>query len=229
MQPYFEKGGVRLFHGRWQDVAAAIGLEPGSVALTWVDPMWKRVNVRNASRSRGINPKLTGGKRKALAIDWPEPLMEEEQFNPEPFLRFPRLVLWGADCYHDRLPPAPGVWVWDKTGGGRMRDDGYDGQVAFTFGLGRRLEVIHHLWKGCIRESERGNHHLGPFQMPIAVVERCFQLAKLKPGELVFSPFGGSGPEVVVAERMGLQLVICEAVEFYCHNIKRRMTGEASA
>jgi hypothetical protein len=229
VRPFHEQDGVQLFHGRWQDVAAGIGLEPGAIDLAWVDPMWKRVNVRNAARGRGQRPDLRRSNGKARARDWPEPMMEAPTFDPAPFLHFPRSVFWGADWYHDLLPPSPALWVWDKTGGGRVRDDGYDGQVAFVYGTGsQRLEVIQHLWKGLIRESEKagGGRSMGPFQMPVAVVERCFELAKLKPGQVVFSPFGGTGPEVIAARKMGLRLVICEAVEYYCTVIRARLTGE---
>jgi hypothetical protein len=228
MTPYFEQDGIRLFHGRWQDVAAALELKPSEVDLAWVDPMWKRVNVRYASKGRGLNPNAPHNGRRARAKDWPAPLMEAEAFEPGELLAFPRAVFWGADAYHEHLPPAPGLWLWDKTGGGRKRDHGYDGQVAFTYGLGPRLEVIHHLWKGIVRDSEKagGGRSLGPFQMPIAVVARGFELAKLSRGQLVFSPFGGSGPEVVAARKQRLRLIICEAVEYYCQVIRSRLTGE---
>ena len=40
---------------------------------------------------------------------------DAEPFDPEPLLRFPRLVLWGANWYADKLPASGGWLVWDKT------------------------------------------------------------------------------------------------------------------
>jgi hypothetical protein len=40
--------------------------------------------------------------------------------------------------------------------------------------------------------------------------------ARLKPGDLVFVPYGGSGPDIAAAVVMDLRLIWCEAIEDHC-------------
>jgi len=67
-----------------------------------------------------------------------------------------------------------------------------------------------------IKASEREQRRVHPTQKPVALASWGFQRAKLKPGDLVFSPYIGSGPEARAAMDMGLRLIGCEIVEEYC-------------
>ena len=123
-------------------------------------------------------------------------------FNPEHLLGFKRLVLWGANCYSDRLPR--GSWlVWDKrfTNGKAFLADA---EVAW---MNRGHGVyIHSLTSQGLMRPEREIWH--PTQKPIALLEWC--LDKVGAGVTVYDPYCGSGTMLLACERTHRR---CLAVE----------------
>jgi site-specific DNA-methyltransferase (adenine-specific) len=97
-----------------------------------------------------------------------------------------------------------------------------DGELAWT-NLGGQARFFAHAWMGVVRASENGARRLHPTQKPVALATWGFQRAKLKRGDLVFSPYLGSGPEARAATDMGLRLIGCEIVEAYCEAAARRL------
>lgn len=67
-----------------------------------------------------------------------------------------------------------------------------------------------------IKASERGAKRIGSTQKPIALSTYVFNRAKLKPGDLVFVPFLGSGPDLPAARAMGLRVIACDVSEECC-------------
>lgn len=78
------------------------------------------------------------------------------------------------------------------------------------------LRIFRHWWRGALRKTEKENRHLHPTQKPIALSAWVFERAKLKPGDLVFVPYLGSGPDLPAAQKMGLRVIACEVVREYC-------------
>lgn len=217
--PYFqdEARGIIIYNARWEDVWQALGLRPEDVDLCWADPPYgvgEKTDRR--SRSRGINKALGRGGHRARARDWAPIAGDDKPFNPAPLLTFPRVVLWGANHYAQHLPPSPTWWWWDKRED-VTPDDNADGELAWT-NLGGPARQFSHLWRGLCQASEKahGGRRLHPTQKPVALCRWGFEQAKLRPGQLVWSPYLGSGPEARAALDMGLRLIGCEVVESYC-------------
>lgn len=63
-----------------------------------------------------------------------------------------------------------------------------------------------------IKGSERAHSRVHPTQKPEALASWGFQRAGLKAGDLVVSPYLGSGPEAAAAKRMGLRFIGVELV-----------------
>ena len=219
MKPYYEEPGIQLYQGDNREVLAALGIRPEDVALLWGDPPYG-IDLQPHAVSRGGK----SGKRCA-SNTWAPITGDAEPFDPEPWLRFPRLVLWGANHYADRLPASAAWWTWDKTGGGKMFDQNSDAELAWVcLGDTASVRVFHHLWKGLATESEKGRLASGrvtntarvhPTQKPEALASWGFQRAGLKAGDLVLSPWLGSGPEAAAAKRLGLRFVGIELVPEY--------------
>lgn len=128
---------------------------------------------------------------------------DDEPFDPAHLLAaFRRLVLWGANNYADRLPPSPGVIVWDK----RVEtasNNFSDGEIAWVSPiLSRSLRFIRHLWNGLCRASEIGEKRLHPTQKPI-VVQRQIVEWYTKPGDLVADWYMGAGAVIIACEQTG--------------------------
>lgn len=177
----------------------------GGIDLLWGDPAYGvRERTQRASAGRS---------NAAAALDWIPVAGDDQEFDPRPWLEFPRVVLWGANHYADRLPPSPSWWWWDKRAG-TTPDDNADGELAWT-NLGGPARAFTHLWRGMIKASERQDQRVHPTQKPEALATWGFQRAGLQPGQLVLSPWLGSGPEAAAAKRLGLRFIGVELVREY--------------
>ena len=128
---------------------------------------------------------------------------DDRPFDPTPFLRFPRLVLWGANFYSHRLPG--GGWlVWCKKRQSAIGKFLGDCELAY-FKPGKAVYLFHHEWSGLLRESERGVKTLHPSQKPVELMRWCIRRLKLKPGSTILDPYMGTGScgLAAIAEGMG--------------------------
>jgi site-specific DNA-methyltransferase (adenine-specific)/modification methylase len=243
VKPYWQSddGAIVVFNARWEDVLAAGAIQVREVALVHADPPYgqnERTERGKAGRGRNQTAatKLHGGrflsasKALARAQDFPAIVGDDKPFDPAPLLALQRpLVTWGAQRYTDRLPTSPSWLWWDKREE-VLPDDNGDGEMAWT-NLGGPPRQFSLLWRGTCRASETGAVHLHPTQKPIALSSWVFARAKLKPGNLVFVPYMGSGPDLPAALAMGLRVAACEVVEEYCRVAVARLgavTAEAA-
>lgn len=205
MRPYYSEPGIDLYKGDNREVLAALGIKPEDVALLWGDPPYgvkERTDRANNGRSNA-----------AASLDFAPVAGDDQPFDPGPWLLFPRVVLWGANHYCSELPPSPSWWWWDKRDG-TTPDDNADGELAWT-NLGGPARAFRHLWRGMIKGSERASSRVHPTQKPEALASWGFQRAGLRTGNLVLSPWLGSGPEAAAAKRLGLRFIGIELVHEY--------------
>jgi site-specific DNA-methyltransferase (adenine-specific)/modification methylase len=127
----------------------------------------------------------------------------DEDFDPSPWLRFPEVILFGADHYRGRLPRG-GSWIcWDKLAGTTPADFA-PGEWAWT-SLDMAPLFVPHLWRGGMRAGEenvsRLQHKYHPAQKPEAVMQQCVRL--ITPGVVIVDPFMGSGSTLVACVHEG--------------------------
>lgn len=246
MKAFFEssaqvdgKPQVAIYNARWEDVWPTLGLSPKDVALCWADPPYGvKERTDRMSKGRGMSQgaisrtPLQGGV--AYSRDWKPVHGDRQPFSPAPLLMFERVVLWGGNHYANALPPSPSWLVWDKRDGSASNDNA-DAELAWTTMDTRRpnaggatdresrpggpVRVFRHLWNGVCTASEAGNVRLHPTQKPVALSEWAFAMGCLKPGDLVFAPYLGSGPEVRAALNLGLRIIGCEVDADYCRTV----------
>jgi hypothetical protein len=241
LKPYYDdaSGQIVIFNARWEDVwahlAAQSGLKHEDVALLWADPPYGVDERTDRSSRRSLKPgakyptgKTVDGTYRPASRVWPKVVGDDKPFDPAPLLAFSRAVLWGSNFYADKLPASPTWWTWDKTDGGRVEDDNADCEHAWT-NLGGMPRLFRYLWKGMCQETKdtEGGKRLHPTMKPVALASWGFQRAKLEPGDLVFSPYMGSGPEARAALDMGLRFIGCEIVEEYCRAAVNRLRQQA--
>lgn len=121
-------------------------------------------------------------------------------FNPEPFLAFREVILWGGNHFAARLPH--GRWLaWDKLAGMPEFDSFSDVEFAWCKGRGKD-RIFSHMWKGICKASEKGQgkERWHPTQKPIALMAWC--LEQVGPG-VILDPFMGSGTTGVACAKLG--------------------------
>jgi hypothetical protein len=146
---------------------------------------------------------------------------DDEPFDPTPFLRFPHIVLFGANHYADKLPPSPSWFVWDKRDG-MTSNDFADCELVYT-NLPGVARLFRHQWSGAMRASERGEPRLHPTQKPLIlmrwIVGRC-------PDGVILDPFMGSGTTLRAAKDLGRYAIGVEVEERYCEIAAQRCAQE---
>jgi DNA modification methylase len=210
MQPYYEENGVTIYHGDCREVVPSIS----GVELLLTDPPYG-VN-HNTRYSR-----FSGGKGFAhLRNDHAPVYGDASPFDPAEWLGYPRVVLFGANCYSDKLPL--GTWfVWDKrtTAGGTILSDA---EVAW-FSRGHGIYIFNHCWSGFARASETGEHY-HPTQKPVALMRWCIERAG---GDgLILDPYMGSGSTLRAAKDAGRKAIGIEVDERYCEVAANRLRQE---
>jgi len=124
---------------------------------------------------------------------------DQKEFDPRPWIKFEKVVLWGANLFAQKLPR--GSWiVWDK-----REENGTawlaDGEVAWMKG-GYGVYICPHT--GPIREG-RGSH---PTQKRTDVVAWTIEKIGVPPS--VVDPFVGSGTTIMACEQLRVK---CSAMD----------------
>ena len=146
---------------------------------------------------------------------WPKIKGDNKPFDPIPFLKYKRIVLWGANHFCQKLPA--GSWlIWDKRfpNGQAFLADGEIGWVNKGYGV-----YIHSVTQqGCIR-PETIQH---PTQKPLSLMAWCIERYS-KIGDLIIDPFCGSGTTCVAAKMLGRKYIGIDISEKYCEIARQRL------
>lgn len=132
---------------------------------------------------------------------------DDRPFDPRPFLRFPKMIIWGGNHFASKLPDTRCWLVWDKREG-TTPDNQADCELAWT-NLPGPARMHRQLWRGVCRRGEEnishGQKRVHPTQKPVALMDWCLNLAGSP--QVVLDPFMGSGTTGVVCARRGLQFI----------------------
>jgi site-specific DNA-methyltransferase (adenine-specific) len=204
IQPYYQDSAVTIYHGDCRGILPLLG----SVDLVLTDPPY------------GINYDRNK-KHKGFKVD-STVIGDDEPFDPAHLLRFPSLILWGANCYASRLPDSFTWLTWHKTLTDNQEGQTADCELAWANCVGRS-RYFRHLWAGCYRASEAGDY-FHPTQKPLALMRWCLQLVPTT--KTVLDPYMGSGTTLRAAKDLGLQAIGIDIDERHCATAARRMSQE---
>lgn len=214
MTPYYTDDLCTIYHGDCRDVLPTIA--PETVDLVLTDPPYG-IAWDTEYRGRQMGHLTASHDYAPVAGD-------DEPFDPAHLLRFPRLILFGANNYADKLPNSAGWVVWDKTGRGRHVSDLSDCEMAWTNVTGG-VRLFSHLWKGMLKDSERDAKRVHPTQKPVALMSWC--IGKFSTGKgLILDPYMGSGSTLRAAKDHGRKAVGVELEERYCEIAVKRLAQE---
>lgn len=202
--PYYEDALITLYNADCRDVLPDI--DPESVALVIADPPYG-MNLDTDNSKTGDAKRMPGRK-------WDHRVIGDDQaFDPDHLLRFPRLVIWGANHFASRLPESNGWIVWNKRGDGQPSGMHFgDCELAWT-NVGQGIRMFSNVWHGAPRW--RAEPVLHPTQKPVQLMRWLIQ-AHTEPGDLILDPYVGSGPVLRAAMDLGRRAIGVEIDPHYC-------------
>lgn len=223
VRPYYDDGTCTIYYGDCREVLPQLP----SPALVIADPPYAARTPNGVGRTPNYASRGRGGGRKRWpSVDHPAIAGDREHFDPTHLLSYPRLVLFGANHYADRLPVSQSWLVWDKRDG-VASDSNADCEMAWT-NLGGPARLYRHLWRGLCRASEAGERVVHPTQKPVALM--AWIIANwTQPGDLILDPYMGSGPVLRAAKDLGRRAIGIEVEERYCEVAARRLGQEVLA
>lgn len=223
-------GDCRLILGDCLEILPLLG----KVDAVVTDPPYGQNHKVNTFHSGGTRDKgvvQRNGKTLMVRPKVHRPVHGDDRpFDPLPWLtEAPRVVMWGAHKFADRLPP--GSWlVWDKVPNGKIRDQG-DGEAAWiNDSEAKPMRIFRLLWDGiCVGTGARhevtaGQQRLHPTQKPEILMAWCLDQAEIDCG-VVLDPYMGAGSTGVAAVRAGCSFIGIEIDEGYfdiaCERIRK--------
>lgn len=135
-------------------------------------------------------------------------------------LSISRQVWWGANYYAHALPETANWLVWDKRVEEKHKDVNSDCELAWVRSKWSSVRIFRHLWKGLIKESERGQARVHPTQKPVALVE--WVIDYYRDVKTVLDLFGGSGSTLIGCEKKGCDAFLMELEPYYADVIIQR-------
>jgi len=127
-------------------------------------------------------------------------------------------IWWGANYFAHSVPEVSSWLIWDKRNG-VPSDDNADCEMAWVWNK-KPARIFSHLWRGCIRASEKSESKVHPTQKPIALAEWCFQ--NYGNPKSVLDLFLGSGSTLIACEKTNRKCYGCEIDAHYCSVIIER-------
>jgi DNA modification methylase len=215
MKPYYEHGGIQIFHGDCREILPQ--LEPCAIVT---DPPYGigwdvhyDFSLKNSSAPYAKN--LVRKEHVPIAGDL-------EPFDPSPLLQYPYVLLFGANHFSDKLPR--GSWlIWDKRD---LLDKAFMSEAEGAWiNRGKSVRLFKHCWQGFSRASENSEHY-HPTQKPVAVMAWGIKQLGVPEGETVCDPYMGSGTTLVAAKKLGHPAIGIEIEEKYCEIAAKRLSQE---
>jgi site-specific DNA-methyltransferase (adenine-specific) len=193
MKPYYEEGGITIYHGNCREVLP--DLPPADLVLT--DPPY------------GV--KMLRGDSKVKALIAGDDTIPDLRF----LLDYPRLIIWGGNNFCDQLPRSTGWLVWFKHFPNVSRHS--QAELAWT-NVTRTVRHYQEAYHGFMRKADGWLH---PTQKPPGLMRWCLSFAPKT--ETVLDPFAGSGTTLVAAKTLGMKAIGVEIEERYCEVIAKRL------
>ena len=211
MKPYYEHGGIAIYHGDCREIVPT--LDRGALLIT--DPPYG-INLDSSWLSslhiqRG---KPANASDESIAGDQDTP-------NLEFLWSFKRRLIWGFPYLLD--PYATGWIVWDKQPG--VARSGITTPVEMASTTCRKgFDIYRCMWGGYMRPAGE-TRYAHPTQKPRKIFEIPISEWS-NPGDFILDPFMGSGTTLRAAKDLGRKAIGIEIEERYCEIAAKRLSQE---
>jgi DNA modification methylase len=228
-QPYYQDSHCQLFLGDNREVLD--GIDTSGVDLLLTDPPYGVGWDTDYSGFSQLNGQFEEPSWTFRRHQWRQIEGDSDPFDTTPWLAYPQVILWGANCYSDRLPM--GTWlVWDKRFKSGKSFKPSHGEAAWKKG-GHGIRIFAQTWQGICRsalhpseENADGSHpSLHPTQKPVALGVWCIHQARGV--KLTMDPYAGCGSFLIAAKSLGILAIGVEIEEAYCETAAKRLERTA--
>jgi len=202
-------------------------LDGAKIDMVYTDPPYGMNLDTDYSKIKGSSKAIiSGGGRKY------EPVTGDgDDYDPAPnfLINCKEMFLWGADYYHNKLPPSGSWLVWDKRG-----SEEADKIIGASFELcwsknKHKKEVARIKWMGAFGQKE-ARERVHPTQKPVNLAE-WFLTRWGKDTKTVADLYGGSGSSLIACEKTNRKCYMMEIEPKYCDVIIARwqdFTGQTA-
>jgi len=199
MKPYYESGGITIYHGDCREIAPSLGISSAIVS----DPPY------------GMDYDTDGSRFTLGGRSLPRVRGDTEPFDPVPWIKYPACILWGMNHFPTNLPPG-GALVWIKRSDAAFGCFLSDAEIAWIKGI-RGVYAFTETRHAIAAKREH------PTEKPVALMAWCLG----KTGNLdVLDPFMGSGTTLRAAKDLGRKATGIEIEEKYCEIAVKRLAQE---
>lgn len=200
MKPYYEHGGITIYHGDCREILPSLWF---GVDLVLTDPPY------------GHGDRWSGGTWASnpiyeLAFKWDAAPVDQTTMQMV-IGAAPKAIVWGGNYY--ALPPSRCWLAWEKAS--KMATMA-DFELAWT-NLDRPAKMLREQ-----RNPDGKRAH--PTQKPLSVMRWC--LSFVPDASRVLDPFVGSGTTLRAAKDAGLSAIGIEIEERYCEIAAKRLEQE---
>jgi site-specific DNA-methyltransferase (adenine-specific) len=209
---------VRLLQGDCLELMAT--LPAGSVDAVVADPPYGMNWDTDSTRFSGVRLKTGQGRP-----DWGPIRGDDTPFDPTHWLKYKKVVLWGANHYAARLPVGTTL-VWVKKADHHFGTFLSDAEVGWMKG-GYGVYCYRRQFATPTRMKEGGGRVAHPNQKPVSLMRWSIGRLKLKPGATILDPYMGSGSTGVAAVELGFHFIGIECDPAY-HAIAEARIAQAS-
>lgn len=215
LEPYYEQGGITIYHGDCREVMSE--LETVDAVVT--DPPYGMRWNTNSARFSGGETERLGFRGRGK--DWGPIAGDDEPFDPSPLLAYDRVVIFGANHFGSRLPVGTTL-VWVKRKPAAFGTFLSDAEIAWMKG-GYGVYCF---------EDVSGNgsganfDKVHPTQKPLRVMSWCIEKCRVPHGGTVLDPYMGSGTTLRAAKDLGYRAIGINVREDYCQIAAKRLAQE---
>lgn len=232
----YENGAVRVIRG---DCLKVLPTLEGIGAIVTDPPYGMAWNTNSKRFSGGKSPNIHRNKQeRARGVrpgcdSWGEIVADRQPFDPAPWLRFPKVLLWGSNHYAARLPVGTTL-VWLKKQDHLFGTFLSDAEIGWMKG-GHGVYCFRKTFTARTRAKE-ANSTAGydlppahPVQKPVGLMRWCIERLKLKPGSTILDPYMGSGTTGIAALELGHNFIGIESDPIHFATARARLAAAQAA
>lgn len=209
-------GDATLYLGDCTEILPTLG----KVDAVVTDPPYGMVWDTDSKRFSGGEKKRGNGRD-----DWGAIHQDDQPFDPAPWLAFPKVIVWGANHYAQRLPVGTTL-VWLKKDDHLFGTFLSDAELGWQKG-GHGVYAFRKSFPPPSRVAENdGRQAAHPTQKPVALMAWCID--RIGRPRVVLDPFMGSGTTGVAAMQLGCGFIGIEREAKYFDIACRRIEQAAN-